>query len=155
MNDPQNNFTKDKEFITNIFTLEFEGWDLLYQLLEEQSIFWNDDIEFVLGMILKTIEHFKENRLDGKLLPLYKNDEDRDFGIKLLRKSVVRLWQYRELIDKHTKNWEIERIASMDILIMVVAITEMMEFPSISYMVTQMSISILPGSIQLPKATSL
>lgn len=136
MSDPQNNFAKDKEFITNVFTLEFEGWELLYQLLEEQSIFWNDDIEFVLGMILKTLENFKENRLEGRLMPLYKNDEDRDFGIKLLRKSVLDYSKYRELIDKHTKNWEIERIAAMDILIMVVAITEIMEFPSIPVKVT-------------------
>ncbi|HEX2937094.1 MAG TPA: transcription antitermination factor NusB [Bacteroidales bacterium] len=136
MSDPKNSFEKDKEFITNIFTVEFEGWELLYQLLEEQSIFWNDDIEFVLGMILKTIEHFKENRLEAKLMPIYKNDEDRDFGIKLLRKSVINYSTYRELIDKYTKNWEVERIAAMDILIMVVAINEIMEFPSIPIKVT-------------------
>lgn len=136
MSAPANDFEKDKEFISNIFTLEFEGWDLLYQLLEEQSIFWNDDIEFVLGMILKTLENYKENRLDAKLMPIYKNDEDRDFGVKLLRKSVLNYSSYRELIDKYTKNWEVERIAAMDILIMVIAITEMMEFPSIPIKVT-------------------
>lgn len=136
MSERDTNFTKDKEFVTNVFTFEFEGWELLYQLLEEQSIFWNDDIEFVLGMILKTIENFKENRLEAKLMPIYKNDEDRDFGIKLLRKSVLNYSTYRELIDKYTKNWEVERIAAMDILIMVVAITEIMEFPSIPIKVT-------------------
>jgi transcription antitermination protein NusB len=136
MGNASNDFNSDKELLINIFTQEFEGWELLYQLLEEQSIFWNDDIEFVLGMILNTIEHFRENGLEAKLMPLYKNDEDRDFGTKLLRKSVLNYQEYRTLIDKHTKNWEIERIAAMDILIMVLAITEIMEFPSIPVKVT-------------------
>jgi N utilization substance protein B len=133
---PEFDFEKDREFVLNIFTNEFEGWELLYQLLEEQSIFWNDDIEFVLSMILKNIDHFKASQNEGKLMPLYKNEDDREFGIKLLRKSVLNYNEYRELIDKHTKNWEIERIAIMDIIIMVIAITEMVEFPSIPIKVT-------------------
>jgi transcription antitermination protein NusB len=136
MNVAEFDFEKDKAFVLNIFSNEFDGWELLYQILEEQSIFWNDDIEFVLSMILKSIEQFKPMQKEGKLMPMYKNDDDRDFGIQLLRKTVLNYATYRELIDKHTKNWEIDRIAIMDIIIMVVAITEMVEFPSIPIKVT-------------------
>jgi transcription antitermination protein NusB len=136
MNGPEPDFKKDQKLITDILTTEFEEWDFLYQILEEQSIYWNDDIEFVLSMIIKTIEVFSEDQLDGKLMPIYKNEDDRDFGKQLLRKSILKYPQLRETIDKYTKNWEVERIASMDILIMIAALTEIMEFPSIPIKVT-------------------
>jgi N utilization substance protein B len=137
MNGPEPDFKKDQKLIADIFTTEFEEWDYLYQILEEQSIYWNDDIEFVLSMIIRTVEGFSDNEVDERrLMPLYKNEDDRDFGKQLLRKSVLKYSQFREIIDKYTKNWEVERIASMDIHIMVAALTEIMEFPSIPVKVT-------------------
>jgi transcription antitermination protein NusB len=129
-------FKMDKKLILDIFSQEFEDWDFLYQILEEQSIFWNDDIEFVLSMIIKTIESFEDENSDGKLMALYKNDDDREFGKLLLRKSITNFSEYKNIIDKFTKNWEIERIALMDILIMVAALSEIVEFPSIPVKVT-------------------
>jgi transcription antitermination protein NusB len=136
MNGPKPDFEKDKQIITDIFSNEFEEWEFLYQILEEQSIYWNDDIEFVLSMIIKTIDSLSESQEVMKLMPLYKNDDDRDFGKNLLRKSIIKYPQFRDTIDKHTQNWEVERIALMDILIMVAALTEIMEFPSIPVKVT-------------------
>jgi N utilization substance protein B len=136
MKDPSTDYNKDKELIISIFTNEFEDWDYFYQLLEEQSIFWNDDIEFVISMIIKTIDGFHEKNTEGKLMPLYKNDDDREFGKQLLRKSILQFSQFRKTIDEYTKNWEVERIAAMDIYIMVAALTEIMEFPSIPVKVT-------------------
>jgi N utilization substance protein B len=129
-------YQKDKKIIIDILSNELEGWDFLYQFFEEQSVYWNDDTEFVISMIIKTIEKFKETNLAPSLMPLYKNDEDRDFGKLLLRRTVLKLHEYRALIEKYTQNWEVERIAIMDILIMTVALAEILEFPNIPVKVT-------------------
>lgn len=136
MNTSECDYNADKQFIIDVFLNEFEDWDLLYQILEEQSIYWNDDIEFVLSMIVKTIEKFKESRAHPPLMEIYKNEEDRRFGEILLRRSLLRQKEYRTLLEKYTKNWEVDRIAMMDILIIVTALTEIMEFPSIPVKVT-------------------
>ena len=73
-------YNSDKQFVIDIFANEFEDWELLYQILEEQSIYWNDDIEFVISMIIRTIEKFKETKSSPALMELYKNEEDREFG---------------------------------------------------------------------------
>jgi N utilization substance protein B len=136
MHGAEPDYKADQKLVVDIFANEFEDWDFLYQILEEQSIYWNDDIEFVLSMIIRSLEGLKEEQLSGNLMPLYKNDDDRLFGKDLLRKSILKYGLYRELIDKYTKNWEVERIALMDILVMIVALTEIMEFPSIPIKVT-------------------
>jgi transcription antitermination protein NusB len=130
------NYESDKQLILDILSTELEEWDDLYQIIEEQSIYWNDDIEFVISMIIKTLEKFKDTSADQNLMELYKNDEDRQFGKQLLQKTILKHKEYREVIDHYTKNWEVERIALMDILIMMVALTEIMEFPSIPVKVT-------------------
>ncbi len=129
-------YNKDKQFIIDIFINEFEDWELLYQILEEQSIYWNDDIEFVVNMIVKTLDKFKETRSNPPMMDLYKNEEDKEFGKILLRKSLLKQKEFRELVEKYTKNWELDRIAMMDIIIIVIALTEITEFPSIPVKVT-------------------
>lgn len=136
MNAESVSYTADKELVLDILTNELEGWELLYQLVEERSVYWNDDIEFVVSMLIKTIEKFKDSKQDQTLMPMYKNDEDKDFGKQLLRKTVINLPEYRTLIEKYTKNWEVERIAIMDVLIMTVALTEITDFPGIPIKVT-------------------
>lgn len=136
MNSGKPGYEAERKLIIDILTTELEGWEFLYQLLEEQSIYWNDDLEFVISMVVKTVERFKEHDEAPCLMPLYKNEEDREFGKQLLRKTLVKYPQYREMIEKYTKNWELERIAVMDILIMTVALTELLEFPNIPVKVT-------------------
>jgi N utilization substance protein B len=130
-------YSDDKQLVTDILTYEYENLEIMYNILEEQNIFWNDDIEFLISMVLRTIERFKENNPEGgNLLPLYKNEEDREFSRILLRKTLIHNSEYRSLIEKYTQNWEIDRIAVMDILFMVMAISEMVEFPEIPLKVT-------------------
>jgi N utilization substance protein B len=136
VNSDRPNYGSDKQIIIDIFTNEFEDWEFLYQLLEEQSIYWNDDIEFVVSMIIQTLQKFKESDSSPALMQLYKNEEDRMFGKLLLQKTILKHQEYRDIIEKYTKNWELERIALMDIIIMIVALTEIMEFPSIPVKVT-------------------
>lgn len=132
MNDEKNSYKADKEYFIKVFENHIVTSALLYQILEEQSIYWNDDVEFIISMIIKTVGKFK-NRAEEEveLMDLYKNEEDKGFAKTLFRKSVINFNDHNELIDKFTKNWELERIAFMDILIMKQAITEMVEFAAI------------------------
>lgn len=109
--------------------------ELLHQILEEKSIYWNDDLEFSGTMALKSIDGLKDSRL-LRLFPMYKNEEDRTFMIDLFRKSILNADETRDLIKNFAENWEFERIAQMDIFIMQMALTEAIEFPSIPTKVT-------------------
>ena len=88
-------------------------------------------------MIIKTLKRFNElSNSEQRLMPMYKDQEDRDFTKDLLRKAIINHDELRELIKEHSKNWDVERIAFMDILIMQLAITEFLYFPSIPTKVT-------------------
>ncbi len=127
-----NGFNEDKKFISNVFSKIIINHESLYQNLEEQSIFWNDDIEFVIGMIIKSFRSFKASSDENvKLMPLFKNEEDRDFVKRLFRKTVLNHKENEELISKFIKNWDVERVAFMDIIVMSLAIAEMTEFSEI------------------------
>jgi N utilization substance protein B len=88
-------------------------------------------------MIEKTLKKFKaDSGNNAFMMPLFKNQEDEDFVKILFRKAILHSKQYSELIDKNTTNWEVERIALMDILVMQLAITEIIEFQEIPVKVT-------------------
>ncbi|MBP1637838.1 MAG: NusB antitermination factor [Bacteroidetes bacterium] len=105
--------------------------------IEDQSIYWTDDLEIVISFIIKTIKRFDpENGANQELLPMFKDDEDAEFASKLITKSLENDTEYREMIDKHTQNWELDRIAFMDIIIMQAALAEIISFPTIPINVT-------------------
>jgi len=125
-------FSADKKFITRLITEFFVLSEDLMASFEEQSIFWNDDLDYVAAMVEKTIRKFKnDGNPDTELMPLYKNEEDEQYVKILFRKAVMKSKEYSELIDKNTTNWEVERIALMDTLVMHLAITEIAEFQEI------------------------
>ncbi len=125
-------FTNDKQLVIAFLTQEIEDFADIYSCLEEQSIFWMDEVEFVLGMVIKTVKGFKENQsANTELMPLYKDLEDEDFATRLLRRAVIKRSDYLELIGQHSSNWEVERIAFMDTVIMLTGIAEIVEFPTI------------------------
>ncbi len=137
MDNSERNYEDDKKLIIEIYTNEIADTEGIYQTLEEQSIYWNDEVEFVISMISKTLKDFKEEQNeDASLMSLFKNDDDREFARDLFRKSVVHKEEYSKLIESYTKNWDVERIAFMDMLILVMAITEAVSFPSIPTRVT-------------------
>ncbi|WP_321374619.1 transcription antitermination factor NusB [uncultured Draconibacterium sp.] len=132
MADSTRSFLDDRKFIEKLFTKLILVSEDLYIVLEEQSIYWNDDVEFVISMIVKTLKRFNElSDSNQSLMPLYKDQEDRDFTKDLLRKAIINHDELRELIKEHSRNWDVERIAFMDILIMQLAITEFLYFPTI------------------------
>lgn len=130
-------YAADKDIWRKIYkkiVLESEDVD---NAIEEQSIYWVDDVEVVLSFVIKTIKRFDaENGVHQPLLPMFKDDEDAEFASKLLIGTLKNGEAYREIIDKNTRNWELDRIAFMDILIMQVALTEIMDFPTIPINVT-------------------
>jgi N utilization substance protein B len=130
-------YSADRKFIINLITKLFAQSEDLESNFEEQSIYWNDDTEYVAIMIEKTLKKFKpESGENALMMPLFKNKEDEDFVKILFRKAIVNSGRYSELIDKNTTNWEVDRIALMDILVMQLAITEIIEFQEIPVKVT-------------------
>ena len=106
--------------------------DDVISLLEEESIYWNDDVDFVVSMIIKTIKKFKEySNENSALMPLFKDEEDRDFVKNLFRKCILNHSDLKKVVENHTENWDVERIAFIDNLIMEMAIAEFLYFPSI------------------------
>jgi N utilization substance protein B len=137
MNSAENNYQLDKKFIIRLINELLANSEDLANCLEEQSIFWNDDMEYVIIMIEKTLKKFKvDSDEKARLMPLFKNEDDEEFVKILFRKAIMNTQKYSELIDNNTTNWELERIALMDILVMRLAITEILEFPEIPVKVT-------------------
>lgn len=137
MNNPEDTYETDREFWRAAFKKFVCSSESVTEYLEDKSIYWNDDIEIVETFALKTIKRFQEEEgAKQPLLPMFKDLEDRSFAIKLFRESLLHGKEYRERIDKHIKNWEAERIANMDLLIMQIALAELMTFPTIPVSVT-------------------
>lgn len=104
----------------------------LDELLEDMSLYWNDDKEIIDTFVLKTIKRFDELKgAEQELLPEFKDNEDKEFARTLFRNTLVNADEYRNIISENMRNWDMERIAFMDIIIMQVALAEILTFPSI------------------------
>ena len=137
MNTEEHGYTEDKRLVSFIYSHIVFSSERLDSIMEEQSIYWNDDLEFITSMIVKTFKKFKEeDGPDKPLMDLYKNREDSDYVVKLYRQTILHREEYVEYIKQNTRNWDLDRIAFMDILIMQIAIAELIAFPSIPTKVT-------------------
>ncbi len=111
--------------------------DDLDAMLEEKSLYWNDDKEVVDTFVLKSIKRFEQaNKANQKLLPEYKDAEDRDFARKLFRSTILNGDQYQRYMSDASRNWDFSRLAYMDVVIMQIAIAELVNFPNIPATVT-------------------
>ena len=125
-------YEDDRELWRKLYRTFIAQNDEIDELLEEQSLYWNDDKAIVDTFVLKTIKRFEpENGAEQELMPEYKDDEDKEFARKLLRTAITGADAYRKLMENNAKNWDMERFAFMDILIMQVALAEILSFPSI------------------------
>jgi N utilization substance protein B len=133
----EDNFVLDKKFCEDFFAEVLLKNEFVFSEFEEQSIYWNDDLDFVVSMVIKTLKKFREeNSINEHLSSLYKDDEDKEFTVKLFRKTLGKSEENRKTIETYTKNWDVDRVATMDILIMELALTELTEFPSVPVKVT-------------------
>ena len=134
MEHPACKFKDNKQLLIDFYTNELEDNEMFHEILEEQSIFWNDDIEFMVSMVIKTLQDMRLKKTN--ILPLYKSDDDREFAFHLLCATIEHYDEYRKILEKYVDNWDIERVAHIDNLIMQMAINELIEFPSIPVKVT-------------------
>ena len=130
-------FKEDKTFIIDLFTEVIAPNDKLYDYFEDKRITWLDDLPVVNTAILKILKKVKASS-EGKFFTpkLYKDMEDRDFGVDLLKKTTLNQTKFSEEIGSKTKNWDAERITKIDTVLMQMAICEFQRFPSIPVKVT-------------------
>lgn len=136
MENPGRSFDEDLRLVTDFYSKELEDDEALEEALEEQSIFWADDLGFALVMVVKMLSSMRRSHTALKIPAKFKSEEDEAFARTLFEKSAMQFERNRGLIDRLAGNWDVERIAFMDIIIMSVAITELKEFPSIPVKVT-------------------
>lgn len=137
MSSSDNSYEADSEFWRKTFKTIISTDEDLIELLESKSLYWNDDLDIISTFVLKTIKRFDpENGVSQKLLPMYKDEEDARFAGELFSGTVLKSEEYRDYINRFTKNWEAERIAFMDVVIMMVALCEIYNFPAIPTRVT-------------------
>jgi N utilization substance protein B len=126
----ENSFKDDKKFILEVFKNIIAPNEKLADYFEGQHISWVDDIPFVNTWIVKDINGLKESK-SFVLSALYKDEDDEKFVLNLYRKVVLNQEKYDKDIDDKTPNWDTERIANIDMILMKMAICEFLEFPSI------------------------
>ena len=137
MESDTSSYEEDRELWRKLYKRIIFNNDELDQVLEDQSLYWNDDKEIVDTFVLKTIKRFEEvNGAKQELLPEFKDDEDQDFARRLFRRAILNADYYRHLISENTRNWDLDRVAFMDIIIMQIALAEILSFPNIPVSVT-------------------
>ncbi len=137
MTSTEDNYDADREVWRKLYRTLIQNNTDLDSLLEEQSLYWNDDKEVVDTFVLKTIKRFDEkNQARQELLPEYGSEEDKDYARKLFRATIMNADEYQHYMSEASRNWDFSRLAYMDIVIMQIALAEMMTFPSIPISVT-------------------
>jgi N utilization substance protein B len=136
MEKPTSSFEDDKNFIADLYTEVIAPSDRLYDYLEDHKLTWVDDLPGINTLIVKQIKQLKSEN-DALVIPkVYKDSDDKEFVRNLFRKTVLNEVELsKEYIDK-TPNWDVERIAEIDTIILKMAICELLKFPSIPTKVT-------------------
>lgn len=130
-------YETDRELWRRIYRTLIQGNEDLDAILEEKSLYWNDDKEIVDTFVLKTIKRFDPaNKADQELLPEYDDTEDREYALKLFRSTILNADTYQRYMNETSRNWNFSRLAYMDVVLMQIAIAEMLTFPNIPISVT-------------------
>ena len=135
MSATNSSFSDDRKFVETFYTSLDED-ESLAEVIDEMSLMWNDDLSFALYMVIRTVSNLKQSHTEVKVLPQFKSDDDLEFAKELFSASLLQFDENQEIIDKYTRNWDVERIAFMDNLIISVAISELTSFDSIPVKVT-------------------
>ena len=135
LNSETNSFKADKNFVADFFKEIVAPEDKLSEYYEDQTISWLDDIPFVNTWILRTLSKMKQD-IPFVVSRLYKDEDDEQFVQDLFRKVMANHLEFEEDIISKTPNWERERIADIDMILMKMAICEFLNFPSIPVRVT-------------------
>ncbi len=132
MHQAKGTFEDEKKFVEDIFREYIANSEDLLVWFEEKSIFWLDDIDMVCNMVIRTIRECQENQSDIAIFSLYKDPvDDVEFVKRLYIRTIGTVPEADAVIDDKARNWDLERIAIIDRILMRMAITEAREFPSI------------------------
>ncbi len=130
-------YEADREVWRKLYRQIIENNDDLAQLLEDKSLYWNDDKDIVDSFVVKTIKRFQPaNKSQQELLPEFKDKFDREYAIKLFRSAILNGTEYQQYMEQYSHNWKLDRMPFMDIVIMQTALAELMVFPTIPVSVT-------------------
>lgn len=135
MSATNSSFSEDRKFVETFYTALDED-ESLAEIIDEMSLMWNDDLSFALYMVIRTVSNLKQSHTEVKILPQFKSEDDLEFAKELFSTSLLQFDENQDIIDKYTRNWDVERIAFMDNLIISVAISELTTFESIPVKVT-------------------
>ncbi len=135
INSAESSFQNDKKFVQSFFKEIVAPEEKLAEYYEDQNISWLDDIPFVNTWIVRTLSKLKQDKV-FVLDRLYKDDDDEKFVLELFRKVILHHTAYEADISSKTPNWEADRIADIDMILIKMAITEFLKFPSIPVRVT-------------------
>ena len=137
MSNAINTFEEDRQFVIDMFMELIVTNEKLYEYLEDDKLTWIDDIPLVNTHIIKQLKAIKSSEDDNFRVPkLYKDNEDKDFVKDLFRKTVLNEPEFAKEYVNKTPNWDSERIAEIDTIILKMAICEFLKFPSIPVKVT-------------------
>ena len=132
----EHSWDNDRTFLIEFFKKDIANSEMFYFYLEEESIQWQDDIDHVCSMVIKSLKRMEEKELFN-IQTLYKDEDDeKGFLLDLYRKTLENEERNSTLIDQLTENWEVDRIAVMDVILMKMALTEITEFSTIPTKVT-------------------
>ena len=137
MSTKTSSFNEDKEFAIQMYKTIIAPNDKLYDYYEDKNITWVDDFPVVNTSVVKVLNKQKPNSSQSSVLPgLFKDEEDKQFGVELLTKTLLNLSSLNEEIATKTTNWDKDRIAKIDLVLLQLAISEFKKFPSIPVKVT-------------------
>lgn len=125
MNSEERGHEHDKTYLLRFFKRFIINEEILQDFFEEQSIFWNDDLDIISSMVLKTVKLMGEDSSEVELLPLWRDEKDeKHFVNTLYRQTLAKGEEHSALIAEHAANWEMDRIATMDLILMKMALAE-------------------------------
>lgn len=132
MNNDERSYKEDLNIINKIITKIIIVNPLINEIIEEHSIYWNDDLEFLASNLIANLKKHDIKTIENyKLPPIFKNQEDEDFANKLIKTTALHSSNYDEIIQQTLEKWELERIALLDRVLLHLALAEIMEFPDL------------------------
>ena len=135
MENPQRSLQEDVNLVKMIFEEELEDNELLEDILEEMSLYWMDDLAYTVNVILKNIPSIAKKQVVD-VPKVFLKEDDREYALKLLTKSMVKYEEYTELVSSMVSNWDLERLVATDLALIVMGVTEAVTFESIPLKVT-------------------
>jgi N utilization substance protein B len=147
-------FEEDKQFVVDLFSEIIVPNEKLYEYLEDDKLTWIDDIPVVNTHIVKQLKAIKSAEDESFRVPkLFKDADDKDFAKDLFRKTVLNEKELAKEFDSKTPNWDMDRIAEIDTIILKMAICELLKFPSIPVKVTLNEYLELAKEYSTPKSS--